>query len=70
MVKISKDSQPIHEIDIFGNKHYRLNGELHREDGPAIEYPNGSKSWYYHGKYIDCYSQEELERLIKLKVLW
>jgi hypothetical protein len=26
------------------------NGELHREDGPAIEYPDGTKSWYLHGK--------------------
>lgn len=27
-------------------------GELHREDGPAIEWPNGSKFWYENGKYI------------------
>ena len=25
-------------------------GRLHREDGPAIEYPSGSKSWYQNGK--------------------
>ena len=23
-----------------------LNGQRHREDGPAIEYPNGTKYWY------------------------
>jgi hypothetical protein len=23
---------------------------LHREDGPAIEYDDGSKEWYQHGK--------------------
>ena len=29
---------------------YTLNGELHREDGPAREYSNGDKYWYLHGK--------------------
>ena len=23
----------------------------HREDGPAIECPNGTKAWYQNGKY-------------------
>lgn len=25
-------------------------GKLHREDGPAITYPDGTKKWYLHGK--------------------
>ena len=25
---------------------YLLNEQLHREDGPAVEYPNGAKQWY------------------------
>lgn len=25
-------------------------GQFHREDGPAIEYPNGTKYWFCHGK--------------------
>jgi hypothetical protein len=25
------------------------NGKLHREDGPAIEYANGDKSWWRNG---------------------
>ena len=29
---------------------WRLNGELHREDGPAIEYIDGSKEWGVNGK--------------------
>jgi hypothetical protein len=32
-------------------RHYQ-NGELHREDGPAIEYADGSESWFYKEK---CY---------------
>ena len=33
-----------------GDKSWRLNGKLHREDGPAIEYANGNKCWYLNGK--------------------
>ena len=31
-------------------KHYYLNGKLHREDGPAVEYANGDKLYYLNGK--------------------
>tara|TARA_S200002703_G_C3666348_1_gene204568 strand:- start:291 stop:584 length:294 start_codon:yes stop_codon:yes gene_type:complete len=33
-----------------GTKHWLLNGKLHREDGPAIEYADGGKYWYLDGK--------------------
>ena len=29
---------------------YYLNGDLHRKDGPALEYPNGYKAWSICGK--------------------
>jgi hypothetical protein len=29
---------------------YRLNGKLHREDGPALEFANGDKEWWIDGK--------------------
>ena len=29
---------------------YLIWAKLHREDGPAIEYPNGSKEWFLNGK--------------------
>jgi len=38
------------QIDIHGNKFYYLNGHLHREDGPAVEYTSGTKEWYLNGK--------------------
>jgi hypothetical protein len=53
-----------------GYKEWWKNDELHRIDGPAVEYSNGNKYWYYEGKKIDCKSQEEFERLIKLKLFW
>ena len=33
-----------------GNKFWYLNGEYHREDGPAIEYASGTKYWYLNDK--------------------
>ena len=33
-----------------GSKEYFLNGKLHKEDGPAVEYTNGYKAWYKNGK--------------------
>lgn len=29
---------------------WRLNGRLHRTDGPAVEWPDGAVSWYAHGE--------------------
>ena len=39
-----------------GDKEWRLNGNLHREDGPAREYSDGSKFWYLNGTE---YTEEE-----------
>jgi hypothetical protein len=36
--------------DEHGTKYWYLDGQLHRDDGPAIEHMNGSRKWYKHGK--------------------
>jgi hypothetical protein len=33
-----------------GDKFWYLNDNLHREDGPAVEWASGSKCWYLNGK--------------------
>ena len=33
-----------------GTKYWYVDGELHRLDGPAVEYANGSKCWYVAGE--------------------
>jgi hypothetical protein len=43
-------SQPEMRIGSNGTKYWILNGEYHREDGPAIECPNGTKEWILNGK--------------------
>lgn len=53
-----------------GHKVWYQNDQLHRSDGHAIEYYNGCKVWYYQNQRIECDSQEEFERIIKLKILW
>ena len=57
-------------INECGDKFWKLpSGDLHREDGPAIEYNDGSKYWYLKGI---LYSEElfisEI-RSVKLKKL-
>jgi hypothetical protein len=56
--------------DRNGTKCWFQNGLRHRIDGPAVEFSDGDKYWYYEGKYVVCNSQEEFERLIKLKLFW
>jgi hypothetical protein len=52
------------------DKWYDVNKKFHRLDGPAVEYNDGTKFWYYHGQYIECSSQKEFERFLKLKAFW
>ena len=38
------------KVHVTGTKEWYLNGDLHREDGPAVEYANGHKEWHLNGK--------------------
>ena len=41
------------EVRPNGDKYWYLNGNLHREDGPAIEYTRvGRKSWFLNDKRL------------------
>ena len=37
-------------INVYGSKQWYLDGELHREGGPAIEWADGDKWWFLNGK--------------------
>ena len=52
-----------------GNKRWHFEGKLHRLDGPAIEHTN-FKIWAYQDQKVDCQSQEDFEKLLKLKAFW
>ena len=45
-------NKPEVKVNLHGTKEWYLNGKLHREDGPAIEYADGGKEWYLNGKLI------------------
>jgi hypothetical protein len=36
-------------IDMEGTRNYNEFGDLHREDGPAVELENGYKAWFVNG---------------------
>ena len=41
------------KVSPSGTVSYRdSDGQLHRQHGPAIIYPDGSNSWYWHGEWI------------------
>lgn len=43
----------------------------HRLNGPAIEHRNEAcQEWWYKNKFINCSSQKEFEKLIKLINFW
>ena len=69
--------QPHCKVSEYGTKYWYLNGYLHREDGPAREYPSGRARWALHNKEVDpetlvdlwlsrgtfCYYDEEADEM-------
>jgi hypothetical protein len=48
MVNAMSESKCI--TDGNGDRHWMLDGKLHRTDGPAIIFKSGGQFWYNHGK--------------------
>jgi len=41
-----------YQVKVYGDRiEWHQNGQLHRIDGPAVEYVNGNKYWYQNGKF-------------------
>ena len=47
-----KSKMKEYKVKVYSDKTewYNLNDQLHREDGPAIEWANGDKYWYLNDK--------------------
>ncbi len=45
---MAKKPEKIEQKD--GTIEWYLDGNLHREDGPAVEKPDGTRVWFLHGK--------------------
>ena len=46
-------------INVRGTKWWLLNGKLHREDGPAVEWTDGNKHWYLNDIW---YTEEQYKK--------
>jgi hypothetical protein len=42
--------QPEMIVYADGSREWHLDGHLHREDGPAVEWSGGAKEWFLNGK--------------------
>jgi hypothetical protein len=72
--------KPILQVDEWGNNYWWLNGKLHRTDGPAVtiivlapgldDIVGVTFEWWVDGVKLDCTTQEEFLRLIKLRAFW
>ena len=50
-----------------GTKFWYLNGLRHREDGPAVEFASGIKSWFLNGVNVTKKEHEVLVKNAKVK---
>jgi hypothetical protein len=67
-VLISQTVQP-HVLMTYTRENEKGELGFHRKDGPAVEFTNGEKHWYYNGERINCRTQEEFEKkTIKLRL--
>ena len=48
-----------------GSRHWWLNGQRHREDGPAIERADGGKSWALNDEFMS--EEEHAEATAKIE---
>lgn len=60
---VHKNSWPI--ISFYKNYAKDI---VHRLDGPAAIFLNGKLEWWIDGEKINCSSQLEFEKILKLKV--
>jgi hypothetical protein len=51
---MDKDMQPVMtvKVDEEGDKYWRIDGKIHRTDGPAIEWDDGDFQWCLYGDWI------------------
>jgi hypothetical protein len=45
----AETNAPVMTVDAEGVRRWTVNGKAHRDDGPALEYPDGTKVWFQFG---------------------
>ena len=56
-------------VDGKGVKRWFVDGQRHRENGPAVEWPDGTKFWFINGVQYTEREHKPQVRHIKLKML-
>src|SRR5689334_5937524 len=46
----SSSGHPVLTVDSSGRREWKLDGDLHRDDGPAVRLPDGTTEWWRHGR--------------------
>ena len=49
--------------------YYNDNADRHRIDGPAM-IKNGIKRYWINNQELNCYNNEEFQKLLKLQAFW
>ena len=52
-VDVDLDEEHATRVLPDGTKEWYQNGQLHRDDGPAIVRPDGTEEWWQDGREID-----------------
>lgn len=52
-------------VDLDGTRLWLFNNNTHREDGPAVEYPDGSEEWWLNGNYHGRTKPKNWEELLE-----
>lgn len=55
--QLQSNKEPICSICPTGTKLWKLNDQLHRLDGPAIEWYDDEKSWFIIDKFVNITNQ-------------
>jgi hypothetical protein len=75
--KHHREDGPAYESDM--SMQWIIHGKLHREDGPALVWKykvrppfltSKMSEWWYHGKKLDCKTNDEFLHLMKMKAFW
>jgi hypothetical protein len=54
----------------LGHKEWWVDGQLHREDGPAIIYADGIEEWWYRDHRIMVSNLKEFQSYVRNKAFW
>jgi hypothetical protein len=68
--KLHRDSDLQAYEDASGYRAWWQHDKYHRTTWPARMWGDGRKEWWINGEKLDCTTQAEFEKLMRLKAFW